>query len=137
MPAVEQHVAAKQVVFTANKCNILLVEDNEMARNLAYEILKEHGLSVIVAENPLQALQMIDGVTIDLLITDVVMPGLTGVELNHRLLKIYPDLKTLYMSGYTSNVIVHHGVLADGINFIPKPFTVNDFAKKVEVILNS
>ena len=137
MPVVDQHVAAKPVVFTGKKCNILLVEDNEMARNLAYEILKEHGLSVIVAENPLQALQMIDGVTIDLLITDVVMPGLTGVELNHRLLKIYPDLKTLYMSGYTSNVIVHHGVLADGINFIPKPFTVNDFAKKVEVILNS
>ena len=137
IPVAEQHETTKQVVFNGEQYTILLVEDNEMARNLAYEILKEHGLSVIVAENPMQALQMVDGVTIDLLITDVVMPGLTGAELNRRLLKLYPNLKTLYMSGYTSNVIVHHGVLAEGINFIQKPFTVNDFAKKVESVLNS
>ncbi len=137
IPAVDKHETTKKVVFSGKRCTILLVEDNEMARNLAYEVLREHEFKVIVAESPMQALQMVEGVAIDLLITDVVMPGLTGPELNERLLKLYPALKTLYMSGYTSNVIVHHGVLEEGINFIQKPFTVNEFAKKIESALNS
>jgi len=136
-PSVEQINSIKPVVFARQKHTILLVEDNEMARNLAYELLREHGFSVLVAESPLQALQMVKGVNIDLLITDVVMPALTGMELNKRLLKLYPDLKTLYMSGYTSNVIVDHGVLAEAANFIQKPFTVNEFENKVDLLLNS
>lgn len=137
IPAAEQHETTKQALFSGQQCTILLVEDNEMARNLTYELLKEHGFTVIVAESPLQALQMLKGAAINLLITDVVMPGLTGPELNKQLQKLYPDLKTLYMSGYTSNVIAHHGVLANDINFIQKPFTISNFILKVESILTS
>lgn len=137
LPVVVTHEELRQVTISGNSCTILLVEDNDMARDLAHELLKEYGFEVIAADSPKRALEMIDGVAIDLLITDVVMPGMTGTQLNERLIKIYPKLKTLYMSGYTNNVIVHHGVLDAETCFIQKPFAINDFAAKVESILNS
>ena len=137
LPAVEQTAAETQVVFNREQTCILLVEDNDMARNLVHELLTGHGFKVIAADGPRQALQKIQGQVIDLLVTDVVMPDMTGPELHKRLQTDYPDLRALFMSGYTSNVIVHHGVLDDGVNFIQKPFAINDFAKKVESILAS
>ena len=72
---------------------------------------------------------------IDLLITDVVMPEMNGRELAGQIQSLCPEIKTLFMSGYTANVIVHHGVLSDGVNFIQKPFSIQDLAIKVHEVL--
>ena len=73
---------------------------------------------------------------VDLLITDVVMPEMNGRELADCLIARYPDIKILFMSGYTSNVIFHRGVLDDDVNFIPKPFSKRDLALKVQIALH-
>jgi two-component system cell cycle sensor histidine kinase/response regulator CckA len=74
---------------------------------------------------------------IHLLITDVVMPGMNGQDLAKNLISLYPGLKHLFMSGYTANVIAHHGVLDEGVNFIQKPFSIQVLATKVREVLNN
>ena len=86
-------------------------------------------------EDALRVSEAYDG-TIDLLITDVVMPKMGGKETAERLQSLYPHMKVLYMSGYTDNAIVHHGVLKPGLNFIEKPFTLKGSAHIVKEILD-
>ncbi|MFN2356070.1 MAG: response regulator, partial [Desulfopila sp.] len=74
---------------------------------------------------------------IDLLLTDVVMPEMNGRDLSNNLQRLYPELKTLYMSGYTANVIAHRGVLEDNVNFIQKPLFINELAHKIRLALNN
>ncbi|MCA1792897.1 MAG: response regulator [Desulfobacteraceae bacterium] len=73
---------------------------------------------------------------IHLVITDVVMPGMNGRDLAAQLTQLYPDLKVLFMSGYTANVIAHHGVLDPGVHFMQKPFSMDDIAAKVQEVMN-
>ena len=73
---------------------------------------------------------------IHLLMTDVVMPGMNGRALSEQLLQAHPDVKCLFMSGYTEDVIAHHGILDQGLNFISKPFTKEALAEKLRTILN-
>lgn len=136
MPTVEPIGVSDRTNVIAHDCTILLVEDNEMVRNLVCDLLDNCGCTVIVAEGPKQALKICEDHPIDLLLTDVVMPDMNGPELHQKLLKTHQDIKALYMSGYTNNVIVHHGVLNEGINFIQKPFAVNDLILKINSILN-
>jgi YesN/AraC family two-component response regulator len=74
---------------------------------------------------------------VDLLVTDVVMPGMNGRELRDRLRERWPGLKCLFMSGYTANVIAHHGVLEEGVEFMLKPFTAQDFCQRVRQLLDA
>ena len=142
-PIIEEEVAAEEAVevrpaqFDAEHFTILLVEDNEMLRCMVRDLLTNYGFGVIEAESPEQALQMVAGRDIDLLVTDVVMPGLSGPELHERLQKQYPGLIVLFMSGYTNTVIVNLGVPGYGVNFIQKPFSVDGFLLKVEGLLNA
>lgn len=101
-------------------------------------MLKEFGYVVLTATEPYEALQLAltCGGDVSLLITDVVMPGMNGRELAQRLQGIFPNLKSLFMSGYTANVIAHQGILQEGIHFIQKPFSVNALAEKVYLALN-
>lgn len=117
--------------------SILVVEDEPSILKLAKRILADLGYTVLTAENPNQILQIAteNPVKIDLLITDVVMPEMSGKDLSHQLKKLCPDLKTLFMSGYTADGIAHHGILEEGVNFIQKPFSVTDLATKVHEIL--
>lgn len=116
---------------------VMVVEDEKMLLEFVETILKEQGYSVVSAGSPAEALTIARefGSSIHLLITDVVMPSMNGRELKEALMPLYPDIKTLYMSGYTANVIAHHGVLNDGTAFIQKPFSINALAAKVRQVI--
>ena len=117
---------------------VLLAEDDEIVRKLALTILKQSGYTVLVAENgaeALLALESHDG-PLHLLLTDVVMPDMNGRELFSMAVEKYPSLKVLYMSGYTDDVIAHHGVLDEGVAFIQKPFAIHDLAAKIREVLD-
>jgi PAS domain S-box-containing protein len=112
---------------------ILLVEDEPAVLMMTSQQLEKMGYAVIVAGNPGEAIRLArehQG-QIDLLITDVVMPEMNGRELAENLLSRDPNLKRLYISGYTANVIAHHGVLDQGVHFIQKPFSMKDLGEKL------
>jgi len=118
---------------------VLIVEDDDSLRKLAQRTLQQHGYRVLEAENGEDALRISkehEG-PIDLLITDVVMPKMGGKEVAERLQPLYPQMKVIYMSGYTDDAIVQHGVLGPGLNFLEKPFTPEGLARKVREILNT
>jgi signal transduction histidine kinase/ActR/RegA family two-component response regulator len=119
------------------KETILLVEDEQSLLRLAKTQLERLGYQVLTAHSPVQALAMAEEYPgrIDLLMTDVIMPEMNGRDLAKRLLASNPSLNRLFMSGYTADVIAHHGVLEEGVNFIQKPFTVKDLADKVRQAL--
>ena len=111
---------------------MLVVEDAEGLRQLTKRLLERQGYTVLVASNADEALQVFEqNPGIDVLLTDVVMPGGSGPELNQRLIELRPTLKVIYMSGYTDEAIVHHGVLKPGIAFLQKPFTADALVRKI------
>lgn len=116
---------------------ILIVEDEKVILNLTKEMLSSYGYNILLSEKPEDALKTAANLQgeIDLLITDVIMPVMNGRELANKILKICPDIKILFMSGYTSEIISRHGVLNKGINYIQKPFSMNNFAQKVREVL--
>lgn len=112
---------------------ILLVEDDDMVRRMTTRMLETIGHTVLVAETPFDAISWCENpdTTIDLLLTDVVMPEMNGAELAARIAAIRPGIKVLFMSGYTSNVILHRGILEEGVHFVHKPFSINLLARKI------
>jgi PAS domain S-box-containing protein len=117
---------------------VLIVEDDDSLRNLAQKALQSYGYRVLVAENGEDALRICkehEG-PIHLMITDVVMPKMGGREAADLLQPFYPQIKVIYMSGYTDNAIVRHGVLKPGLNFLEKPFTPEGLARKVREVLD-
>jgi two-component system, cell cycle sensor histidine kinase and response regulator CckA len=118
---------------------IVVVEDDESILKLAQIMLEAMGYTVLPANTPSRAQRLAEAHAggIDLLITDVVMPEMNGRELSEQLQALYPDIKTLFMSGYTANVIAHRGVLDAGVFFIPKPLSKKDLALKVREVLDS
>jgi two-component system, cell cycle sensor histidine kinase and response regulator CckA len=117
---------------------ILLVEDEAAILSIGTTMLERLGYRVLGAATPGEALRLAEQHSgeIHLLMTDVVMPEMNGRDLAKGLLALYPRLKRLFMSGYTSDVIAHHGVLSDGVNFIQKPFTMKILAEKLREILD-
>jgi two-component system, cell cycle sensor histidine kinase and response regulator CckA len=119
---------------------ILLVEDEAAVRMLAARVLREHGYTVFEASHPDEALTIAGAQpsgSIQLLLTDVVMPRMSGRALAEELLKLRPDIKTMFISGYTDNAIVHHGRLDPGVAFLPKPFSPATLVRKVREILDA
>jgi CheY-like chemotaxis protein len=117
---------------------ILLVEDEDQVRTIVANILRRHGYQVIAAPNAMEALLLSESHTakIHLLMTDVVMPKMSGPELAKRLAPARPDMKVLCMSGYTDDSIVRHGVLDAGVAFLQKPITPSALASKVRSVLD-
>ena len=112
---------------------ILLVEDEPAILDMIQIMLEMQGYTVLPAGTPGKAIRLAGehAGQIHLLMTDVVMPEMNGRDLARKLLSLYPDLKRLFMSGYTADVIAHHGVLDPGVNFIQKPFTMKNLAASV------
>jgi PAS domain S-box-containing protein len=116
---------------------VLVVEDADGLRLLVTKLLERLGYTVLVAANAEQALQVCDAnASIDVLLTDVVMPGASGPELTTQLAERRPDLRVIYMSGYTDEAIVQHGVLVPGTAFLHKPFTSEALGRKLREVLD-
>jgi two-component system, cell cycle sensor histidine kinase and response regulator CckA len=118
---------------------ILLVEDEDVVRGLAAKILEQSGYRVLAASRGAEAIQMCRQRTepIHLLLTDVIMPETSGKEVADRMTELRPGLRVLFMSGYTDEAIVHHGVLDSNVEFIQKPFTPAALMRKVREVLDS
>jgi two-component system, cell cycle sensor histidine kinase and response regulator CckA len=118
---------------------VLIVEDDEAIRRVAVRVLRNEGYSVLQAASAEEALEM-DAhalARVDLMITDVVLPGLNGRQLADALRSTHPDMRVLFVSGYTEDAIVHHGVLDEGIAFLPKPFSPRALLSRVRTMLDS
>jgi DNA-binding response OmpR family regulator len=123
----------KQVTET-----VVVTEDSDMVRGLASDILKRHGYKVISARDGDECIGILCEYKdpIDLLLTDVIMPDMNGKELYERILKSFNGLKVLYMSGYTEDVLAHHGILQQGVDLIHKPFSIRSLTEKVREVLD-
>jgi PAS domain S-box-containing protein len=142
LPVAEQSAGISRPKQRIQSCihgteTILLVEDNEDVRSTVYDILQEQGYTVIAVPNGQIALETaFSCIDLDMLLTDVVMPDMNGKELFSRIAEQFPSIRVLYMSGYTDDFIVHHGILDEGIQFIQKPFTSVSILQKVRNVLD-
>jgi hypothetical protein len=137
-PIEEIRIAPKPQPQAHGVETILVVEDEEIVLKLACDTLEALGYSALCASHPEAALRLAnehEG-TIDLLLTDVVLPQMDGPSLFKRVADVRPGIKVLYVSGYAGDSIVHHGVLNPGVHFLPKPFTLDGLAAKVREALD-
>ena len=133
--AVPSHVARVATCQGGNE-TVLVVEDDEALREFASEQLSRLGYQVLSAGRGDEALSIVQREPIDLLLTDVVMPGMNGRQLAERIALLQPAVRTLYVSGYTENAITHDGVLDPGIAFLGKPYQAADLARRVRKLLD-
>jgi CheY-like chemotaxis protein len=143
LPRVHEKAASVEAAATTDapargRETILLVEDEDVVRELAREALQEGGYTVLEARHPGEALLVAErqGDGLDLLLTDVVMPHMSGPELAQRLRDQRPDLRVLFMSGYTDDATLRHGVLRSEVFFLQKPFTPEILARRVRETLD-
>lgn len=143
LPAVQDELAPRRAPRAtgslAGSETILLVEDEADVRDLARRSLERQGYTVLAANDGQHALQRLadTGIRIDAVLTDVVMPNMSGPDLMAALRHTMPDLPVLFMSGYTDDVVVRHGLLDAGASFIQKPFTTNELAQRLRAVLDS
>jgi two-component system, cell cycle sensor histidine kinase and response regulator CckA len=144
LPRIEEPVSVAEPVAPIVEAlrgaeTVLLVEDADALRKLTHMLLEQHGYRVLVAANGAAALQLVEEKpeSINLLLTDVIMPGLNGRALAARLQLRQPGLKVLYMSGYTDDAIADHGVLAAGVQLLHKPFSEENLIHKVREVLDA
>jgi len=112
------------------------VEDDELVRNFALETLQEKGYNLFSVSTPQEALQLAGRRPFDLLITDVILPTMNGRDLHEEIQKAIPQIKTLYISGYTDNIIIHQGILDSSVHFLQKPFNGEDLLTQVKNVLH-
>jgi CheY-like chemotaxis protein len=143
LPRVQEAATAASAVSAPQSISgtetILLVEDEVAVRSLVRETLHAYGYNVLEAQGATHAISIFEQHTgpIHLLLTDVVMPQMSGKELAKQLTQVHPNAAVLFMSGYTDNAIVRHGVLDGNTNFLQKPFTPKALATKVREVLDA
>jgi two-component system cell cycle sensor histidine kinase/response regulator CckA len=144
LPLIEEPVQVPEAVapaaeFLRGSETMLVVEDAAPLRKLSVTLLEQYGYRVLSAANGAEALELAekDIQSVDLLLTDVIMPGLGGHALAQRLQALRPGLKVLYMSGYTDSSIAQHGVLEQGISLLHKPFTEEELVRKIREVLDA
>jgi len=131
--------AARPTTIATGTETILAVEDDTPLRDLAKRVLRSAGYTVLTASNGGEALLLLEKHpgTVDLLLTDLVMPGMSGRDLAARLMQLRPQMKVLHMSGYTDDAILQHGVLDEATHFIHKPYSPAELARKVREVLDT
>jgi len=128
---------AEPIVDGSRNESVLVVEDEAAVREYSCEILRELGYRVLEAQDGNQALQVLEREpNINVLFTDVGLPGMTGKELADKARAMRPELKVLFTTGYARNAIVHHGRLDPGVQLLVKPFTYEDLAGRIRGILD-
>ncbi len=138
-PPEEEAAPASRRRAAGGSETILLVEDERLVRNLCLEVLTKAGYAVLEAQNGEEALRLAreNKRALDLIVTDVVMPGMSGRELAKKMTAHHPRAKVLYLSGYADDAVLRHGVMEEGAALIPKPFTPNQLLKKIRDILDA
>lgn len=141
LPCSDEENIAEAVEDESQDCgkeSILLVEDNDLVREMTEKMLESAGYNIVTATDVDDAIRISSdlNVSLDLMLSDVVMPKMHGTDLWEKIKKNRPEIKVLFMSGYTSNVIVHNGVLEDAFSFIQKPFTRNALIKSINEALD-
>ena len=118
--------------------SILVVEDESAVRKIAVMTLDQAGYKVFEAADGQEAIKFLENNDegVDLVLTDVIMPGIGGKDVAEKMQEFCPNTKLIFMSGYTNNAIVHHGVLDDKTNFIQKPFTPISLLKKIRDVID-
>ena len=144
LPLIEEPVHVPEAVAPVAESfrgteTVLVVEDADALRKLSITLLEQYGYRVLSASNGADALLVArkEARGIDLLLNDVIMPGLGGHALAQRLVALRPRLKILYMSGYTDSSIAQHGVLEPGISLLHKPFTEEELVRKIREVLDA
>ncbi len=137
VPLMEPHVTPAPGKKFTDEISVLLVEDNEMVRDLVQEMLSEFGYTVMAAADPHQAIELLSSsdAQIDLLVSDVVMPGMNGPELYEQLLVQMPSLKVVFISGYPINPSLRGGILEEEINYLQKPFTAEALLERIQMVM--
>jgi len=133
------HVNKKEAALKPSRTSTVLVaEDEEVVRELIISMLESQGYTVLAGGSGSEVISILNQHQgrIDLLITDVIMPDMNGRDLHEQVALAFPELKTIFMSGYTEDVINYHSILETDVNFIQKPFTVSDLAAKIHEVLN-
>jgi PAS domain S-box-containing protein len=135
---VPTHFDIEKATVAGGTETILLVEDEPQIREMAFEFLSENGYRVLVASNGIEALTILNEASgpLHLILTDVIMPQMNGRELTECVASLRPETKVLYMSGYTNDAVVRHGVLDSGTSFIQKPFSPDALGHKVREVLD-
>ena len=125
------------LVLPSSGETVMVVEDEDSVRELVRQILQDHGHAVLSARHGRDAMLMAERYErpIDLLVTDVVMPEMGGGELAEQLMARRPDLKVLYISGYTNDEVLRRGIQGAPASFLHKPFTADDFMRRVREVL--
>ena len=136
-PAAAETIAPVRAVNGSER--VLLVEDDAAIRHLSAGVLRSRGYTVHEAEDGEQAIALIDAVDVrfDLLLTDVVLPGVNGRRVAEHAVRVHPSVKVLYISGYTENAIVHTGMLDPMVAFLSKPFTPTMLVERVRLVLDA
>jgi PAS domain S-box-containing protein len=138
LPSAEEKIGmvlepeAEEGLVSGKGKTLLVVEDDDLLRNLTSKMLQEHGYTVIDAADGKTALEKLDHNHIDLVLTDVVMRGMSGPELVLRLIENHPEMKVVYMSGYTGELILERDLLKPGISLLEKPFTRSSLLKTIQ-----
>jgi two-component system cell cycle sensor histidine kinase/response regulator CckA len=137
--AAEPRAAPTPVRSVHGSETILVVEDEELVRNLVRDMLRMQGYQVLVAADAEEALALAEKRQgpIDLVITDVVLPGISGLELIERMAYLHPESRTIAMSGYASEVIARHGALTPGVTFVQKPFQLHELTRRIREVLDT
>ncbi|MFZ5573161.1 MAG: PAS domain S-box protein [Thermodesulfobacteriota bacterium] len=136
-PPAERCMPSPETPPAGGSETILIVEDDPSILEVAEIMLKKLGYALLTASTPTEAMRLAEKVSgeIHLIMTDVVMPEMNGPEIAERMQRLFPRIKSLYMSGYTANVIAHHGILEEGVHFIQKPFSMKELSAKVRAAL--
>ncbi len=135
--AVDREAQVPAPMSSTGHESILLAEDNDQVRDLAVRSLEDLGYRVLACRSAEEALAAAREHNVDLLVTDVIMTGMNGKELASRVAELHPRIRVLYMSGYSENTIVHHGVLEDGVQLLQKPFNPSDLGRRVRAVLDA